>query len=143
MITIKKRLIFWLLKAYLKRWGRILLICFIAGLAAFFILKSSFPYIIAALTGVSKETDGIAGIYTLQTLPQEVKADISKGLTKIGDNGIPQPDAASSWQIKDSGKTYIFHLKRNLTFVDGTPLTAKEVQFSFSDVKIERPDQYT
>lgn len=143
MIVLKRRLLFWLLRAYMKRWGRILLICFLLGLAIFFVLKSSFPYIIAAFTGVSKEVDGIAGVYTLQTLPGDVTKDISRGLTKIDGQGLPQPDVASSWDIKNSGKTYIFHLKRNISFVDGTPLTSKNVQFAFSHVKIIRPDDYT
>lgn len=143
MIVIKRRLIFWLLRAYLKRWGKILLICFILGLAIFFILKSSFPYIIAAFTGVSKETIGVAGVYTLQTIPTSVTDDISKGLTKVSSDGLPQPDVASSWQITDNGKTYIFHLKKNLTFIDGTPLTSKNIQYSFANVSIKRPDPYT
>ncbi|HYK08367.1 MAG TPA: ABC transporter substrate-binding protein [Candidatus Eisenbacteria bacterium] len=143
MIVIKRRLIFWLVRAYLKRWGRILFVCFLCGLGIFFLLKSSFPYIIAAFTGVSKETDGIAGIYTLNTLPNTVVKDISKGLTKIDDAGVPKPDIASSWDIKDSGKTYVFHLKKGLYFVDGTPLTSKEIQFTFADVKTERPDSST
>lgn len=143
MIVIKRRLIFWLARAYLKRWGRILFICFLCGLGIFFLLKSSFPYIIAAFTGVSKETDGIAGIYTLNTLPNAVVKDISRGLTKIDDAGVPKPDIAASWDIKDSGKTYVFHLKKGMYFVDGTPLTSKEIQFSFADVKTERPDSST
>lgn len=143
MIVIKRRLIFWLLRAYLKRWGKILLICFVLGLAIFFLLKSSFPYLIAAFTGVSKETDGVAGIYTLETMPSFVQHDISRGLTQVDSTGTPQPDVASSWQVADSGKTYIFHLKRNLTFVDGTPLTSRQVQYSFANVKVERPDNYT
>lgn len=143
MIVIKKRLIFWILRAYLKRWGRILLLCFLLGLAIFFVLESSFPYIIAAFTGVSKETIGIAGVYSLQTLPPTVTKDISRGLTQIDDKGIPQPDVASSWQITNDGKTYIFHLKRNISFVDGSPLTSKDIQFSFANVSIKRPDPYT
>ncbi|HSD98529.1 MAG TPA: ABC transporter substrate-binding protein [Patescibacteria group bacterium] len=143
MIVIKRRLIFWILRAYLRRWGRILLACFLFGLAIFFVLKSSFPYIIAAFTGVSKETVGIAGVYTLQTLPPSVTQDISRGLTRIDSAGIPQPDVASSWQIQNNGKTYVFHLKKNITFVDGSPLTSSDVQFSFSHVSIKRPDAYT
>src|SRR5579872_417865 len=143
MIVIKRRLIFWLLKAYVKRWGRIILICFLLGLGIFFLLKSSFPYLIAAFTGVSKETDGIAGVYTMNSLPHAVTQDISRGLTKVDTTGLPQPDVASSWDIENNGRTYIFHLKHGISFVDGTPLTSKEVQFSFADVQIARPDTWT
>src|SRR5579883_1600926 len=122
MIIIKRRLIFWLLRAYLKRWGKIILACFLLGLGIFFLLKTSFPYIIAAFTGVSKETIGVAGTYTAQDLPKTVVGDISRGLTKIDNTGTPRPDVASSWEIRDNGKTYVFHLKRGIYFVDGTPL---------------------
>lgn len=143
MIVIKRRLIFWLLKAYVKRWGRIILICFLLGLGIFFLLKSSFPYLIAAFTGVSKETDGIAGVYTMNSLPSSVTQDISRGLTKIDNTGLPEPDVAASWDIKNNGRTYIFHLKHGISFVDGSSLTSKEVQFSFADVQIARPDEWT
>lgn len=79
----------------------------------------------------------------MQTLPPTVTADISRGLTQIDSKGIPQPDVASSWQVTNDGKTYIFHLKRNLSFVDGTPLTSKDILFSFANVSIKRPDPYT
>lgn len=143
MIVIKKRLIFWLLRAYIKRWGRILLLCFIIGLAVFFILKSAFPYLIAAVTGVSKETIGIAGVYTIQTLPTGVSQDVSRGLTKIESDGTPKPDVAVSWQVEDSGKKYVFHLRKNVLFVDGTLLTSQDVRFAFSGVGVARPDPYT
>lgn len=143
MIVVKKRLIFWLFKAYIKKWGKILFICFLLGLSIFVVLKFSFPYIIAAFTGVSKETDGAVGVYTLSNLPPFVVKDVSRGLTKIGADGTVKPDIASSWDIKDSGKTYVFHLKTGITFVDGTPLTASDISYSFSDVQIDRPDSTT
>jgi len=143
MIVIKRRLIFWLLRAYFKRWGRIVTLCFFLGLIIFFILKTSFPYIIAAFTGVSRETDGIVGTYTIKTIPTVVTKDLSHGLTSVDSQGLPKPDVANSWEIKDSGKTYVFHIKRGLSFVDGTPVTSSTIQYSFSDVKIDRPDVYT
>lgn len=143
MIFFKRRLIFWLLKAYFKRWGKFVVLFFLLGLGIFFLLKTSFPYIIAAFTGVSKETDGIVGTYTIQTIPKSITRDLSKGLTTISEEGLPKPDVAQSWDIKDDGKTYIFHLKRGLSFVDGTPVNSKTIQYSFADVKVLRPDLYT
>lgn len=143
MIVIKRRLIFWLIKAYLKRWGRIFILCFLVGLGIFFLLKLFFPYIIAAFTGVSKETIGIVGTYTFDSLPDIVRKDVSSGLTKINADGSVSPDIAQSWTITDSGKTYTFNLKHSVRFIDGTPVTSKEIPYSFSNVSVTRPDSYT
>lgn len=143
MIVIKRRLIFWLLKAYVKKWGKYIVLSFIVGLVGFFILKSSFPYIIAAFTGLSKETVGVVGAYTVEDLPPSVIHEVSRGLTQVDETGAVKPDLATSWEIKDNGKKYIFHLKKGLFFSDGTPFTAKNITTSFANVSVERPSQDT
>ncbi|WP_200841151.1 ABC transporter substrate-binding protein [Geminicoccus flavidas] len=42
-----------------------------------------------------------------------------------------EPELAESWEILDEGKTMIFHLRRDATFHDGTPVTAEDVKWSF------------
>jgi peptide/nickel transport system substrate-binding protein len=41
----------------------------------------------------------------------------------------PVPRFAASWETQDH-KTWIFHLKKDATFHDGTPVTAKDVAFT-------------
>ena len=41
------------------------------------------------------------------------------------------PGLAQSWDISKDGLTYTFHLRPNVTFHDGTPLTAEAVKFCF------------
>jgi peptide/nickel transport system substrate-binding protein len=43
------------------------------------------------------------------------------------------PGLAESWETTDNGKTWIFHLRDNVYFHDGTPLNADAVVFSYSD----------
>lgn len=45
------------------------------------------------------------------------------------------PDLASSYTASKNGKRYIFHLRRNAKFSDGTPVTARDVVFSFNRYK--------
>lgn len=142
-MAINKRLIVWLIKAYIKKWRKTILLFFIAGLACFFILRFFLTTIIARFPIIHKETIGVVGAYTLDSLPQFIVHDIAQGLTSVDPTGNPQPDLASSWDIKDSGKTYVFHLKKNLYFTDGTPFNSSEIQYSFADVKIDRPDPLT
>jgi peptide/nickel transport system substrate-binding protein len=42
----------------------------------------------------------------------------------------PQPRIASSYDISADGLTYTFHLRDDVTFHDGTPVTAEDVKFS-------------
>ncbi|MCP1740184.1 ABC-type transport system substrate-binding protein [Bradyrhizobium japonicum] len=41
------------------------------------------------------------------------------------------PELAESWEASEDGKTYIFHLRKDATFHDGSPVTAKDVKWSF------------
>ncbi len=41
-----------------------------------------------------------------------------------------QPDAATSWDVSADGKTYTFHLRPNLKFSDGAPITAADFAYS-------------
>ncbi len=39
-------------------------------------------------------------------------------------------DVAQSWDLSPDGNTWTFHIRHDITFSDGTPLTAKDVKFS-------------
>ncbi len=43
-----------------------------------------------------------------------------------------EPDAALSWDISDGGTEYTFHLRPNLSFSDGTPITASDFAYSIN-----------
>ncbi|MEZ5666467.1 MAG: ABC transporter substrate-binding protein [Alphaproteobacteria bacterium] len=42
-----------------------------------------------------------------------------------------EPALAESWEIADDGMTYLFHLRPDVTFHDGTPFDADAVAFTF------------
>lgn len=52
---------------------------------------------------------------------------IYDGLVSIGDDYTPQPCLAESWEESGNGKTWTFHLRKDVYFSDGTPLTANDV----------------
>ncbi|MGH7991503.1 MAG: ABC transporter substrate-binding protein, partial [Limisphaerales bacterium] len=45
-----------------------------------------------------------------------------------------EPGLADSWTNSPDGKTWIFHLRKNLRWSDGAPLTADDVVFTWNDV---------
>ena len=44
------------------------------------------------------------------------------------------PSLAERWEISDDGLRYVFHLRDGLTWSDGTPLTAHDVEFGIKRV---------
>ena len=52
---------------------------------------------------------------------------VYESLVTIDDNGLPQPLLAENWAESGNGKTWTFTLRENVTFSDGTPLTAADV----------------
>ncbi len=142
-MAVNKRLVFWLVKAYIKKWRKTIFFFFIFGLLFFFILQFFLPTLIAKFPLVQKETIGVVGAYTVETLPQYILEDVSRGLTKVDSHGNILPNLASSWEIQDSGKTYIIHLKQNQRFSDGSIVTSDSLSFPYSDVTVLRPNPTT
>lgn len=58
---------------------------------------------------------------------------ISGALTDTDEHGRTVPDLAESW-TSDGHDTWRFHLRRGVTFHDGTPFTADDVVFSLGRV---------
>lgn len=58
--------------------------------------------------------------------------EIFAGLTRIGTNLLPTPDLASGWTTSRDGLRYVFTLRREAMFHDGTPLTAEDVIWSWT-----------
>lgn len=141
-MAINRRLIFWLIRAYVQKWGRAIFAFFILGLIIFFLLQTVVFSFIAKLTSENKQVIGVVGAYTVDNLPQPFLQLVSRGLTYVSPDGSVHPDLASSWQIQDSGKTYVFTLKKNEKFSDSTPFTTKEINTSIAGVVATKQDAY-
>jgi len=60
-----------------------------------------------------------------------VYANIFEGLTRIDRHGEVKPALAEKWEISPDGRTYVFHLRKDVLFHDGAPFSAETVKFSF------------
>lgn len=134
MSFVRKRYYLWLLKAYYKKWKKIIFASILIGAIVFFLFTSFFHFFITPLFEKTVRRVGYFGIYIPQNLPENVTGDISFGLTSVAPNGKIIPGAAESWDIKNDGKLYIFHLKKGLVFHDGEILTSKNINLDFKNV---------
>lgn len=51
------------------------------------------------------------------------------------ESGLPAPCLATSWEMLDDGKTWIFHLRKNVYFHNGTKFNAASVIANFDRMK--------
>jgi oligopeptide transport system substrate-binding protein len=56
-----------------------------------------------------------------------VTAQLYETLTVYDAALVLQPALAAAWEVADDGRSAVFHLRPNLTFSDGSPLTAQDV----------------
>ena len=54
-----------------------------------------------------------------------------EGLVKTEDDGKVIPAVAESWKVSPDGKKYTFYLRKNLSWSDGSKLTAHDFVYSF------------
>lgn len=59
-----------------------------------------------------------------------VYGNVFEGLTRITQSGDVAPGLAESWEISSDGLSYVFSLRRNVRFHDGTTFDANDVKFS-------------
>ena len=71
---------------------------------------------------VSKSTDQVS----FQTMNSTME-----GLTRIDGEGKVQPGVAESWESSEDGLTWTFKLRKNSVWSNGTPVTAKDFEYSW------------
>ncbi len=59
---------------------------------------------------------------------------IREGLITYDFSFTPQPRLAETWDVNADATEYTFHLRQGVTWHDGTPFTAKDVEFSLQRI---------
>ncbi len=54
-----------------------------------------------------------------------------EGLTRFDENGDAEPGAAEKWEISPDARRYTFHLRADLHWSNGDPLTAEDFRWSW------------
>jgi peptide/nickel transport system substrate-binding protein/oligopeptide transport system substrate-binding protein len=87
----------------------------------------TWPYVGAKKIGYGQILDP-ASVYRLDDTPTVQM--LFAGLVTLERDLRVAPDAATSWDIDQTGMRYTFHLRPNMHFSDGQPLTAKDFAYS-------------
>lgn len=135
------RTFFWLSQSFSSRYGKLVIGGFIVGIIAFILLVYTFP-LWRGIMPQQREVIGIIGSYRPANLPLSVQNLVSRGLTKVTENGEAEPDLASSWQVDQDGKRYFFYLNKGVFWHDGKEFSAYDVNYNFKDVTIQAADRY-
>ena len=100
-------------------------------------------FVFAAAASTSAMADTLVTMNTVQIFSSIDPAKISDytdymaavnlydGLAGVDYSGNLKPELASSWDVSADAKEVTFHLRADAHFSDGTPVTAKDVVFSF------------
>jgi peptide/nickel transport system substrate-binding protein len=104
--------------------------------------------IVAAAAASSNREGAVAGTlvvdksFDLKTADPQRQFEVSGGIVahvlydtllefRGSDVTTPRPSLATGYRASNGAKTYTFTLRRDVRFSDGTPLTARDVVFSF------------
>lgn len=60
-----------------------------------------------------------------------IQRDLFEGLVTESADGKLQPGVAESWETSADGKTYTFHLRKDVKWSDGSPLTAADFVYAW------------
>jgi peptide/nickel transport system substrate-binding protein len=73
----------------------------------------------------------------LNPVDRDISALIYEGLTQINEFGEAVPSLATSWVISTDGLEYVFQLRENVLWQDGTLFTAADVVYTYSLLQSE------
>ncbi len=118
----------------------IVLLCFLAascpgGSPLFADMPSTPSYGGQAVISVSSDPKTFNEIVASETSSSAVTSILFEGLTTTDPFSLKViPNLAQSWEVSPDGLRWVFHLRRDVRFFDGVPLTADDVVFTFNDL---------
>lgn len=122
------------LSAIIQRESKLIILGLFLGILSFFVI----PKLIQYLPSPGKtEKVGLVGQFAVEDLPQEILENLSYGLTKISDKGEILPGLATSWEVKNEGRTYVFKVKTDgISWHDNKIFQVKDINYNLKDIVI-------
>jgi peptide/nickel transport system substrate-binding protein len=87
---------------------------------------------IEGMLGFSGAINPILAPSMIQANPadQDLNSLVFDGLTSLDATGQVSPSLALNWEVSEDGSAFTFHLRQDVTWHDGAPLTATDVAFT-------------
>ena len=112
----------------------VLYLCLCLLIPAFVSAESVEEALVAGM--VSNHTTELRPLLPKERSMVSVYGAVYESLVTIDDNGIPQPLLAEKWSESGGGSTWIFTLREDVHFSDGTPLTAHDIVASWDYIHL-------
>ncbi len=90
----------------------------------------------ALVIAIESQVKNLDPRFATDAYSQRVVELIYNGLVKLDQKSNIVPDACERWEMPND-KTYVFHLRNNITFHDGKPLTVEDVRYTFESILSE------
>ncbi len=91
--------------------------------------------------GLAQDIVAVDPAFTYDFATGPVVNQITEGLLKFNEKGDLEPNLAKDWENPDE-LTYIYHLRDDVTFSDGTPMTIDDVIFSLERIRDPKTASY-
>ncbi|MEX3824532.1 ABC transporter substrate-binding protein, partial [Paraburkholderia sp. BR14262] len=79
---------------------------------------------------VTPEPTALVDVATTAVNVLKVSPKVIEGLLDYDFDLKPKPLLATSWEIEDGGRRYVFHLRHGVKWHDGAPFTSADVAWS-------------
>ena len=121
---------------FVRRFGLLILLGILGG----GLLFTFYDKFASVLPSVHYERIGVVGRFTADNIPLEISKKVSTGLTTLGDENVPVPAIAESWETKEDGKIWIFKLRQGLKWQDNTQIRPRDFAYKLPDVSVSYPN---
>jgi peptide/nickel transport system substrate-binding protein len=88
---------------------------------------------------VTPEPTALVDLATTATNVLKVSAKVVEGLLEYDFSLQPKPSLATSWDISDDSRKYVFHLRHGVKWHDGQPFTSADVAYSLHTLRQVHP----
>lgn len=109
----------------------------------FTLLSMQFYPVYSQISSRKRQTVGLVGKYNEASLPLFIKRQISIGLTSITADNEASASVAQVWEHDPNGTHYTFKIVPGLTWHDGKPFSAKEINYRLEGATFDAPDDTT
>ena len=83
---------------------------------------------------IGSEPDSLDPWQSAASDTEAIMHNVFEGLVLYDETGAIIPGIAENWDISEDGLTYTFHLREDVTFHNGKPLTSADVLYTYNNL---------